>query len=99
MKIHNVFYMDLLLPYKKIQQYGMPYIQPPPIIDSEEEYKIKNILEAQCLGKRCKLQYLIHWKGYPYSNNQWINYKDLNTPDLLTEFYLSNSTMAGRPAV
>ena len=47
MKIHNVFHMDLLLPYKETEQYGMPYTCPPPIIDSEEEYKIENILEAQ----------------------------------------------------
>jgi len=46
MKIHNVFHMDLLLPYKEMEQYGMPYTCPPPIINSEEEYKIENILEA-----------------------------------------------------
>jgi len=43
MKIHNMFHTDLLLPYKETEQYGMPYTCPPPIIDSEEEYKIKNI--------------------------------------------------------
>ena len=46
MKIHNVFHMDLLLPYKETEQYGTPYTCPPPIINSEEEYKIENILEA-----------------------------------------------------
>ena len=25
MKIHNVFHMDLLLPYKEMEQYGMPF--------------------------------------------------------------------------
>jgi len=25
MKIHNVFHMDLLLPYKKTEQYGTPF--------------------------------------------------------------------------
>jgi len=97
MKIHNVFHTDLLLPYKEMEQYGTPYTHPLPIIDSEEEYKIENILEAQHFGKKHKLQYLIHWnwKGYlPHSDDQWIDYKDLNTPDLLAEFYLSNSTTA-----
>ena len=94
MKIHNMFHMDLLLPYKEMELYGMPYTCPPLIIDSEEEYKIENILEAWCFGKKCKLQYLMHWKGYPYSNDQWINYKDLNALDLLAEYYLSNSTIA-----
>jgi len=52
MKIHNMFHMDLLLPYKEMEQYGMPFIQPPPIIDSEEEYEIENILDAQQHSKR-----------------------------------------------
>ena len=99
MKIHNVFHMDLLLPYKEMEQYGTPYTCPPPIIDSEEEYKIENILEAQHVGKKHKLQYLVHWKGYPCSDDQWIDHKDLNAPDLLADFYLSNSAMAGQPIV
>jgi len=99
MKIHNVFHTDLLLLYKETEQYGMPYTCPPPIIDSEEEYKIKNILEAQHFGKKHKLQYLVHWKGYPHSDDQWIDHKDLNAPDLLADFHLSNSATAGRPIV
>jgi len=52
MKIHNMFHMDLLLPYKETEQYGMPFTRPPPIIDSEEEYKIETILDARRHGKR-----------------------------------------------
>ena len=99
MKIHNVFHTDLLLPYKETEQYSTPYTRPPPIINSEEEYKIENILEAQRFGKKHKLQYLMHWKGYPHSNDQWIDHKDLNAPDLLADFYLSNPATAGRPTV
>jgi len=44
--------MDLLLPYKETEQYGMPFTQPPLIIDSEEEYEIENILDAWHYGKR-----------------------------------------------
>jgi len=99
MKIHNVFHTDLLLPYKETEQYGTPYTCPPPIIDSEEEYEIENILEAQRFGKKHKLQYLVHWKGYPHSDDQWIDHKDLNAPDLLADFYLTNSASAGRPTV
>ena len=47
MKIHNVFHTDLLLPYKEMEQYGMLFTRPPLIIDSEEEYKIENILDAR----------------------------------------------------
>jgi len=99
MKIHNVFHMDLLLPYKETEQYGTPYTCPPPIIDSEEEYEIESILEARRFGRKRKLQYLVHWKGYPHSNNQWVDHKDLNAPDSLADFYLTNSASAGRPTV
>jgi len=98
-KIHNMFHMDLLLPYKETEQYGTPYTHTPPIINSEEEYEIENIREAWCFGKKRKLQYLVHWKGYPHSDDQWIDHKDLNAPNLLADFYLSNSAKAGRPTV
>jgi len=52
MKIHNVFHTDLLLPYKETEQYGTPFTRPPLIIDSEEEYEIENILDAQHYGRR-----------------------------------------------
>jgi len=99
MKIHNVFHMDLLLPYKETEQYGTPYTRPPPIINSEEEYEIENILDARRFGRKRKLQYLVHWKGYPHSDDQWIDHGDLNAPDLLADFYLSDSATAGRPVV
>jgi len=95
MKIHNVFHTDLLLPYKETEQYGMPFIQPPPIINSEEEYEIENILDTQRYSRRQKLQYLVYWKGYPHSDDSWIDHKDLHAPDPLADFMLTNSTMAG----
>jgi len=52
MKIHNVFHMDLLLPYKETEQYGTPFTRPPPIINSKEEYEIENILDTQHYGRR-----------------------------------------------
>jgi len=99
MKIHDVFHVDLLLPYKETEAYGTPFTCPPPIIDSEEEYKIKAILDARRKGRGCQLQYLMHWKGYPHSDNSWIAHKNLHAPELLAEFMQSDSAMAGRPEV
>ena len=50
-KIHNVFHTDLLLSYKETEQYGTPFTQPPPIIDNEEKYEIKNVLDARHHGR------------------------------------------------
>jgi len=69
MKIHDVFHVDLLLPYKETEAYGMPFTHPPPIIDSEEEYKIEAILDSRRKGRGRQLQYLVHWKGYPHSDD------------------------------
>jgi hypothetical protein len=88
MKIHNVFHIDLLSPYKVTEAYGEPYTCPQPVIEEEEEqYKINAILDMRKYGKKKTLQYLVHWKGYPHTNNLWVNHKELHAPDLLKEFY------------
>src|SRR5260221_11356822 len=69
MKIHDVFHIDLLLPYKETEAYGAPFTRPPPIIDSEEEYEVETILKARRHGRGHQLQYLVHWKGYPCRNS------------------------------
>jgi hypothetical protein len=51
MKIHDVFHIDLLLPYKEMEVYSTPYTQPPPVIEKEEEYEVENILDVRCNKK------------------------------------------------
>jgi len=99
MKIHDVFHVDLLLPYKETEAYGTPFTRPPPIIDNEEEYEIEAILDSRRKGRGRQLQYLVHWKGYPHADDSWIAAKDLHAPELLEDFTLSNSAAAGRPNV
>jgi len=83
-KIHNVFHVDLLMPYKEIEQYGMPYTQPSPVINQgEEEYEIESITSDRRFGRSRKKQYLIYWKGYPSSDDLWVDHKDLHAPEIL----------------
>jgi len=96
MKIHDVFHVDLLLPYKETEAYGTPFTRPPPIIDNEEEYEIEAILDSRRKGRGRQLQYLVHWKGYPHSDDSWIGHKDLHAPELLEDFELSNPAAVGR---
>ena len=52
MKIHDVFHADLLMPYKKMEAYGTPYTQPPPVIEEgEEEYEIELIIDSRRHGR------------------------------------------------
>ncbi len=66
---------------------GQNYSRPPPdLIKNQEEYKVEKILDSQQFGRRQKLQYLIKWKGYPNSDNKWIDKNDVHTDKAIREF-------------
>src|SRR5713101_1146094 len=90
MKIHNVFHIDLLIPYSKTEAYGESFSQPPPeLIDGNKEYEVEDII-TDCT-KRQKKQFLVKWKGYLASKNSWVDLKDLNAPELLQEYQSSKA--------
>jgi hypothetical protein len=61
MKIHNVFHVNLLSPYKVMEAYGEPYTCPSPIMEEgEEQYEIDAILNMRRYRRRKMLQYLVH---------------------------------------
>ena len=60
MKIHNVFHIDLLIPYKETEAYSETYMQPTSeLIDGQEEYEVEEIINSCCTGRNKKLQYLV----------------------------------------
>jgi hypothetical protein len=86
-KIHGVFHVDLLTPYIETNFHGPNYMRPPPdLIDGEEEYKVKSILRSWKYGRGRKIQYLVKWKGYPNSDNEWVNWDDMHADEVLEEF-------------
>ncbi len=85
--IHDVFHIDLLTPYHETGLHGSNYSRPAPdLIDNEEEYEVEKILDTQQFGRGRKKQYLIKWKGYPNSNNEWIDKKNVHAPEAIREF-------------
>jgi hypothetical protein len=86
--IHDVFHTDLLTPYCETPTHGANYQRPPPdLVDGVEEYEVEKVLDSRRYGRRCKLQYLIAWKGYPDSDNQWVNWDDAEgAQDTIREF-------------
>jgi Chromo (CHRromatin Organisation MOdifier) domain len=87
-----MFHTDLLTPYKETLTHGINYQRPPPgLVDGEEEYEIEKILDSRRYRRGCKLQYLVKWKGYPDSDNQWVNKDDVFTEDTIREFENANS--------
>jgi hypothetical protein len=93
MKIYDVFHVNLLTPYRETSSYGANYIRPPLVTEeNDEEYEVEHIRDVRRHRRGCKLQYLIHWKGYPTTDDSWVDHNNLNAPELLKEFYKQTST-------
>jgi hypothetical protein len=59
-KIHNVFHVSLLMPYKEMEEHGPNFAEPPPeLINKQEEYEVEQVLASRLYGCWKKLQYLI----------------------------------------
>ncbi len=94
--IHDVFHIDLLTPYQETDIHGSNYSRPTPdLIDNKEEYEVEKILDTWQFGKGRKRQYLIKWKGYPDSDNEWVDHKDIHTPEVIREFKNSRTALGG----
>ena len=90
-KIHDVFHVDLLTPYRETELHGPNFTRPPPdLIDGEEEYEIEEIIQSRKQGRGRKVQYLVKWKGHPDSENQWVNWEDLHADEALADFKRKN---------
>ena len=86
-----MFHIDLLTPYHKTITHSANYQCPlPNLVDNAEEYEVKKILDSWLFGRRRRLQYLVKWKGYPDSDNMWVNKADVFTDDKVREFKNSN---------
>src|SRR5580692_10096902 len=100
MNIHPMFHIDLLMPYKETAEYSIPFkCLAPETIDGEEEYEIEEIISERRHGRKRQHQYLVSWKGYPRSDNSWVNETDINTPLLLAEFITRIRYKASRRVV
>ena len=87
MKIHPVFHVSLLEPYKESTIPGRLQAPPPPIeIDGEEEFEVSEILDSRI--NRRKLEYLVHWQGYEVSERTWEPAANFdNAPEMIEEFH------------
>ena len=94
MKIHDVFHIDLLIPYTETEAYGETHPHPPPeLIDGEEEYEVEEILADRINRRNKKRQYFVRWKGYEASEDSWVNEQDIShSPELLEEYRIAKRT-------
>src|SRR6201986_3953046 len=90
-KIHNVFHMSLLLPYKEMEEHSENFPSPPPdLIEGEEEYEVERVVKSRRYGRKKELQYLLRWKGYSQAHDSWEPADQVHAPELIDEFHQRN---------
>ena len=86
-----MFHINLLTQYNETPIHGANYQHPLlELIDGEEEYEVEKVITSRCFGCGRKLQYLVKWKGYPDSDNQWVSKDDVFADNVIREFKSSN---------
>ena len=87
MKIHPVFHVCLLKPYKDSTIPRQLQAPSPPIeVDGAEEFEVSEILDSRI--NRGKLEYLVHWQGYEVYERTWKPAANLeNVLKMIAEFH------------
>src|ERR1051325_6914797 len=87
MRIHDVFHVNLLTPFKEDTDFQRRQIRPPPVIteEGEEEYEVEKIVSWEQTNKG--LRYQVRWKGYgPEEDTMERAEKISALPEVMTTF-------------
>ena len=106
-RIHPVFYVSLLEPYRASVRDDRCQEPPPPEeIEGELEWTVEKIIRSELRQKRvrsgrgyrqeAKLYYLVKWEGYPDDENTIEPADSLaqDIPELVERFHRENPTIA-----
>jgi hypothetical protein len=90
LRVHDVFHVDRLSPYKGNEVNGQEPPPPEPItVEGEEEYEVDHIRDSKLFGRT--LKYLVRWKGYGEGEDTWEPAKNLaHAPEKVMEFHSRN---------
>ena len=87
-RVHPVFHVSLLKPYRAPKDASRRHRPPPPIVlDDGPEHEVEAVLAHRYVGK--KLQYLIKFKGYDHVYDEWLPPSQLHCDELLQEYLAS----------
>jgi hypothetical protein len=87
LKIHKVFHVDRLSPYRGNEVNGLLPPPPDPIqVKNEEEYEVDHIRDSKLFGRT--LKYLVRWTGYGEGEDTWEPASNLaHAPEKVAEFH------------
>ena len=80
-RIHNVFHVSRLEPYRNNRTLDRLVEPPPPhpeLVDGQAHHTVERILDSRRHGRGQVLQYFVHFQGYPVSDREWVPASDLN---------------------
>ena len=85
-EIHPVFHIDRLKRYVHSKELLWEVEPPPPVlVEDHLEYEVEDLIRHRGYGAR--QQYLVLWKGYPFTEATWEYERDLkNAPDILDAY-------------
>ena len=85
-RIHPVFHVSLLTPYRENDVHGPNFLEPPPdVLNGEEEFEVEAILGHR--GSSSRRQYKIKWKGYGPNDNTWEPERNItNSAEILNTY-------------
>jgi hypothetical protein len=101
-RLHPIFHVDKLSPWKGNEVNGIRPLPPPPIVlDDQEEWEVREILNSRLKeykipqkgkGRKSKkitvLEYQVSWKDFDDSEDSWEPAENLeNAPQLVEEFH------------
>jgi hypothetical protein len=97
LKVHPVFHVSMLRPYKdptSIENHEAPPPPPPAItIDDHPEYEVESILDHR--SHRHHIQYLVKWRGYPDHDASWEPEENLANARKILRAYKASRSMPG----
>ncbi|SGY22615.1 BQ5605_C019g08829 [Microbotryum silenes-dioicae] len=96
MRIHPVFHVSLLEPYRlnTLPSRQQPVPPPPDLIDGQEAFVVERILDSRV--RHGSLQYFVDWTGYGPQDREWVDASDFDDDDaLVLDFHRSKPRKPG----
>ncbi|KAI5090260.1 hypothetical protein C0J45_20395, partial [Silurus meridionalis] len=95
-RIHPVFYVSLLKPFRAPatpppEVGGDPPL--PDILGQPSVYAVREVLDSRRRG--CVLEYLVDWEGFGPEERSWVPRQDVLDPALLVDFHAAHPLRPG----